>query len=410
MKRAASSMAILAVFCAGLLAGGWNHSRGIVGATGLHARKVLYYIDPMHPAYTSDKPGKAPDCGMALEPVYDEESAGAAHAVRVSSDAQHMIGVRVAAVASTAATERLRLYGRVALDETHSYSVDIGIEGFIRELSTVTTGSLVRKDQWLATLSAPDIRPAIQAYHVGLELLDRSKAAGESPTQIALAQASLQQIIDRLLTLGVSRMQLEEISRTRLLPPNIRITAPADGFVLSRKVSIGQKVDRGSELFRIADLRRVWILTDVAGLEARHVRPGTIVEVSLPGQTASLRARVSTDVLPQFDATAQSVALRLEADNPDYLLRPDMFVDVYLPVALPAAVTVPVDALVASGHETIVFVERAAGVFETRRVQTGWRLGERVQVVSGLTPGERIAVSGGFLLDSESRMHHTGGS
>jgi Cu(I)/Ag(I) efflux system membrane fusion protein len=358
----------------------------------------------MHPAYTSDKPGKAPDCGMPLEPVYDEASAVVARAVRVSSDAQHLVGVQVAAVASTAATEQLRLYGRVAPDETHLYRIDIGIEGFIRELSTVTTGSQVRKDQWLATLSAPDIRMPIQAYQVALELLDRAKAAGESPTQIALANASLQQIIDRLLTLGVSRAQLDEIARTKLLPPNIRIAAPADGFVLSRNASIGQKVDRGSELFRIADLRRVWILTNLSGPEAEHVRPGTIVQVSIPGRTGSLRARVSSDVRPQFDAGVQSVALRLDADNPDYLLRPDMFVDVVVPITLPPAIAVPVDAVVASGREKIVFVERGAGVFESRRVQTGWRFGERVEVVKGLAAGERIAVSGAFLLDSESRM------
>jgi membrane fusion protein, copper/silver efflux system len=404
MKNAALSIVVLGVFVAGFLAGGWDRPREIVGATGLHGRKVLYYVDPMHPAYTSDKPGKAPDCGMPLEPVYDEASAVVARAVRVSSDAQHLVGVQVAAVASTAATEQLRLYGRVAPDETHLYRIDIGIEGFIRELSTVTTGSQVRKDQWLATLSAPDIRMPIQAYQVALELLDRAKAAGESPTQIALANASLQQIIDRLLTLGVSRAQLDEIARTKLLPPNIRIAAPADGFVLSRNASIGQKVDRGSELFRIADLRRVWILTNLSGPEAEHVRPGTIVQVSIPGRTGSLRARVSSDVRPQFDAGVQSVALRLDADNPEYLLRPDMFVDVVVPITLPPAIAVPVDAVVASGREKIVFVERGAGVFESRRVQTGWRFGERVEVVKGLAAGERIAVSGAFLLDSESRM------
>jgi membrane fusion protein, copper/silver efflux system len=419
MKNAFLSVVLLGGLGASFLAGAWYHQRVAVGAASLQGRTILYYVDPMHPAYTSDQPGTAPDCGMPLEPVYiDGRSAGAVRAspapgapagtVHVSAEKQQLIGVRMAAVDKTAATEQLRFYGRVAADETASYRIEVGIDGgFIQYLSSVTTGTLVRKDQWLATFSAPDVRSPIQAFLVGLEVLDRSKTAGDNRTQIDVANASLQQSIDRLLTLGVSRMQIEEISRTRQLPANIRITAPAEGFVLARNVSIGQRIDRGDELYRIADLRRVWILADVSGPVAARVRPGTTVHVSIPGDTASLRARVSTDVLPQFDAVTHAVQLRLEAENPDYLLRPGMFVDVDVPITLPPAIAVPVEAVRDSGLEKIVFVEHGTGDFEARLVRTGWRFGGRVEIVDGLVPGERIVVSGVFLLDSESRLQHT---
>jgi len=112
---------------------------------------------------------------------------------------------------------------------------------------------------------------------------------------------------------------------------------------------------------------------------------------------------VST-VLPQFDATSRTLKVRLELDNPGYTLRPDMFVDVEFPVTLPSTLTVPADAVFDSGLKKTVFVDRGEGFFEPREVETGWRAGNRVEIVKGLKPGERIVISGNFLIDSESRL------
>jgi len=128
-----------------------------------------------------------------------------------------------------------------------------------------------------------------------------------------------------------------------------------------------------------------------------------VAKVSLPPRRKSVEARVS-DVLPQFDPVSRSLKMRLEAENPGYMLRPDMFVDVDLPVRLPPALTVPIDAVLDSGLRKTVFVDRGHGVFEPRAVETGWRFGDRVEIVRGLAAGDRIVISGTFLLDSESRM------
>ncbi|HET9753470.1 MAG TPA: hypothetical protein VFP52_10935, partial [Myxococcales bacterium] len=109
-------------------------------------------------------------------------------------------------------------------------------------------------------------------------------------------------------------------------------------------------------------------------------------------------------VPPQFDPVSRSLKVRLEVENPGYLLRPDMFVDVELPLELPSAMTVPAGSVLDSGLRKTVFVDRGNGSFERRAVETGWRFGDRVEVRSGLSPGERIVVAGTFLLDSESRM------
>jgi len=409
MKRVAS-FCLLLLAAASMVGASWYGRREPAPAPKSQARKVLYYIDPMHPAYKSDQPGNAPDCGMPLEPVYESRSQAASRAsdlgqaVRVSPDTQRLVGVRVQPVEKMSGTENLRLYGRVAPDETRMYRVNAGIDGYIREISSVTTGSHVDSGEWLATLAAPDARTPIQAYLVALEARERGELRpADVPGPI---DAGVEQAVDRLLTLGMSRAQIDEIKRTHVVPSAIRITAPAAGFVIARNLTAGEKIASGEELFRIADLRRVWILADLLGRDADYVRPGMIAEVSVPGRGTTIRARISGAVLPQFDALSQSARVRLEADNPASELRPEMFVDVYLPIALPPAIAVPVDAVLDAGLKKRVFVERADGAFEPREVETGWRFGNRVEIVRGLAAGDRIVASGTFLLDSESRMRH----
>jgi Cu(I)/Ag(I) efflux system membrane fusion protein len=411
MKRAIWSVALLAIAAAAFAGGSWYGRRSTVAAAGLTARRVLYYVDPMHPAYKSDKPGIAPDCGMQLEPVYGgtpdigpEPTLPARPGdIVVSPENQQLIGVRVREVEQMIGVDARHLFGRVAARETDVYRINVGVDGFVRDVSGATTGSHVEKGQWLATFSSPDARQPIQAYLVSVDVADRSNKAGDGAAQMALVNASVRQTVDRLLTLGMSPAQVEEIRQTRIVPANISVAAPASGFVVTRNVTAGQKMEKGAELFRIADIKTVWIVADAFSGDGDDIKVGMTGDVSVPGHDTSLRARLS-GVLPRFDPSTQSLKLRFEADNVDYALRPDMFVDVTVQVPYGLTTVVPADAIVASGLRNTVFVERAAGVFEPREIRTGRRFGDRVQVVAGLAPRERIAVSGTFLLDAESRM------
>jgi Cu(I)/Ag(I) efflux system membrane fusion protein len=409
------SLLLVAGFAALMVAAPWSGRREAADVSNPGARKVLYYVDPMHPSYKSDKPGIAPDCGMMLEPVYEGSPDAAAmsrtpgdESVRVGADRRELVGVRVETVKKEAGTQRLRLYGRVAPEETRVYRVNVGIEGYVREISEVTTGSQVAKDQWLATFSAPEARTSIQSYLVAVDAAaNGTLRPADTPNP---PDSGLEFAAERLLALGMSRTQIEEIRRTRVVPPTIRIVAPAAGFVIARNLTAGEKIASGQELFQIADLRHVWILADAQGADAQHVRPGMAAEVSVPGRASTMRATVSRAVVPQFDPQNQAAKVRLEADNPGLALRPDMFVDVHLPITLPPAIAVPVDAVLDSGLRKRVFVERADGAFEPREVETGWRFGDRVEIVKGLSAGDRVVVAGTFLLDSESRMRHSAGT
>jgi membrane fusion protein, copper/silver efflux system len=327
--------------------------------------------------------------------------------VQVSPEKRQIIGLRTGQVEKSSETRTLRVTGRVTADETRVYRLNAVVDGWIRNTYRNSTGSLVRKDQPLATFYSPEFLAAQQAYLYALSSLDRWQANGrETLEQIALTKADIQSAVDSLRNLGMGDIQIEEMKRTRQLTQDIVVTAPTTGFVLARNVSPGQRFEKGTELYRIADLSRMWILADLYGNEARYLRPGVSARVTLPDQDMTFQARVS-DVLPQFDAATRTLKVRLELDNPGYTLRPKMFVDVELGISLPPTISVPVDSVRDSGLKKTVFVDRGNGFFEPRQVKIGWRFDERVEIVQGLTPGEWIVTSGNFLLDSESRKAAT---
>jgi len=396
---------------------GLHHSQPLtMGKTGRH---VLYYVDPMHPAYKSDKPGVAPDCGMELEPVYAEDAGNAAPsspaaqlpagAVSIDGGTQRLLGVRVAAVERSGATRTIRVVGRVAPEDTRVYRINSGVDGFIRETYGDSVGVLVKKDQKLATYYSPDFLAVASGFLAATERVpgsvnkDGNRTVAFPGAVSKQGTSSLQGYADRLRNLGMSDVQMKQIADSRQLPENIDVVAPADGYILARNITPGQHFERNNEFYRIADLSRVWVEAEVYEKEAPYLRPGGMAQITLRDAGRQLTARI-TDSLPQSEAGGGTVKLRLEVDNPGLILRPEMLVDVGLPVRLPPAVTVPLDALVDSGARTRVYVEHGENVFEPREVETGWRFGEQVEIRHGVEPGERVVVAATFLVDSESRL------
>jgi Cu(I)/Ag(I) efflux system membrane fusion protein len=375
------------------------------------ARRVLYYVDPMHPAYRSDKPGIAPDCGMQLEPVYADEAGKAVlanvqsipEAVTIDSLTQQLFGIRVAKVETTAETRIVRVLGRVTADETRAYRVNASLDGFVEETHGDTVGSRVKKGQRLAVVYSLEFVSMIGGYISASEQAQGSveKGAAADPHNSLAVKAWA----DRLRNLGMSEGQIEELYVTHKVPEGIYIVSPADGFIIARNISPGMRFDRNMEFYRIADLSHVWIVADLFGGEDQFFRPGAVARITLrnQNQNRSFSARVS-DILPQVDPVTRALRLRLESDNQSFTLRPDMFVNVDFPLAAPTGLSVPADAVVDSGLSQRVYVDRGNGMFEPRQVDTGERFGDRVQILRGLSEGENVVASGTFLVDSESRL------
>ena len=391
----AFAAAVIAAYCLGSFRGKQE--------TGATARRVLYYVDPMHPDYKADKPGIAPDCGMPLVPVYADGVARKAApsrllpsgAVSIDTVSQQLAGIRLASVETGNTTRTIHAAGRVVAEDTRVYHVNSGVDGFIRETFGDAVGTLVAKDQKLATYYAPDFLAAASGF-----LAANERVPGAVTSE---GVRSIQNYTDRLRNLGMSDVQVRRIAATRQLPESIEVLAPAAGVILARDVSPGQHFSHDTQFYEIADLKRVWVVAEVFQQDEPYLRPGALAEITVRGDGRRLQAHI-TDSLPQSEAVAGTVKLRLEVDNPKLLLRPDMVVDVNLPVHVPRTLAVPNDAVINAGTHARVYVEHGNGIFEPREVETGWRTEDSVEILKGLAPGERVVVASTFLVDSESRL------
>src|SRR6516162_11522207 len=381
-----------------------------------HSRRILYWVDPMHPDYKSDRPGTAPDCGMALEPVYADSAAtpGASvpvppGAVAIDPASQRLVGIRVATAEKTSGTHSVRFLGRVVPEDTRTYRINAGMDGFVRETFDDSVGEFVKKDQKLATsyvaetLSVASGFLAASAGMPGAVGKDGNRTVPYPGVVSKQGVSSIQGYTDRLRNLGMSDLQIAKIADSGQLPENIDVVSPADGFIFARNITPGQHFERAMEFYRIADLSRVWVVAEVSEEEAPNMHPGASAQILLRDEGRALPARIS-DSLPQSESGGGTVKLRLEVDNPKFVLRPEQLVDIEVPVHVPPAVTVPLDALVDSGSGARVYVEHGEGVFEPREVETGRRFGERVEIRQGVRPGERVVAAATFLVDSESRL------
>ncbi|MBP2669214.1 MAG: efflux transporter, family, subunit [Deltaproteobacteria bacterium] len=410
MRKGPLALVLLFAVAAAFLAGTWVAHRSASKGGDSGGRKVLYYVDPMHPAYKSDKPGIAPDCGMQLEPVYADGSTGGGSSpgtpgtVTLLQEKRQAIGVAVGKAEKAPWTGTLRLLGRVVPDEARTYRLNAPLDIRLRKVYTPTTGSFVKKDQPLAAYFSSGYLVAANTFVNTVAGQTRSlQSTVGSQVQAQYPDYQRRQAAGALINMGVSESQILDMEKTGKVIELVEVRSPADGFVLERSVSEGQFASVGSELYRIADLGKVWILAETYESEGKLLRPGMEVKATHPQTKRTYRARV-TEILPQFDPQTRTMKVRLETDNPGYSLRPDMFVDLEIPVRMPPAVTVPVEAVIDAGTRKTVFVDRGEGRFEPRPVETGWRMGGRVEIVRGLMPGESIVVSGNFLVDSESRM------
>jgi membrane fusion protein, copper/silver efflux system len=412
MKRIIILTAVAVSLAAGSFAGGtWWADRSGAARTSAHAATV--YTCPMHPDYHSDHPGNCPICGMAIKAVRagsatDGDAAAGAlphGAVQVSAERQQAIGVRLGVVNRLAATRLLRTTGRVAPDENRTYPIVAAVSGWMRAVESVTTGDSVKKDQVLASFFAPDAQfeSAQQSYYTGLEMLYTVASARSQSHDPGRAVEEIERLADGLRNIGVSNSQIRQMARRRELVHDIRVASPVDGVVLKRSISPGLRFDRGFEFYRIADLNRVWILADVYRQQLPFIRRGGAARITTAEESHPLRATLSPSE-PIFDEATLTLKVRLEAGNPQRALKPGMFVDVEFPVDLPPTLVIPADAIVDSGLRKTVFVDCGDGDFEPRLVETGWRLGDDVEVTKGLMAGERIVISGTFFVDSESRM------
>ena len=370
-------------------------------------RKALFYRNPMNPAITSPVPAKD-EMGMDYIPVYagDGDDAHALPgAVRIDPVTTQNIGVRTTLAKQKSLTRDIRTVGRVDFDEKRVARLHPKVEGWVEKLFVDSTGQRVKKDTMLLAVYSPQLVSSEEEYLLALnnaEALKDSQFPDIREGAASLARSAR----ERLELLDVPAHQLMELENKQKIIKSLHIHSPFDGVVIDIGAREGQFVTPGSELYTIADLSRVWVYVDIYEDEMPWVQQGdaALMQVTgVPGRT--FRGRVSY-IYPYLDAKTRTNKVRLEFDNTELLLKPDMFAHVTLQTSRQFdAVVVPGEAIVRTGSREQVYIVKGDGKFEPREVSLGISAGGEVQVLEGVRPGEEVVSSAQFLIDSESKLN-----
>jgi Cu(I)/Ag(I) efflux system membrane fusion protein len=373
------------------------------------ARQPLFYRNPMNPEVTSPIPAKD-QMGMDYIPVYADANANAGSptgTVSIDPVTVQNIGVRTAVAQVRTIAREINTLGRVDYDEQRITRLHPKTQGWIEALRIGTTGEAIEDDEILLSIYSPQLVSSQQEYLLALKSFETLR---DSPFQdVSRGAADLVDTsLERLRLLDVPEHQIAALKESGEVSRVLHIHSPAEGIVVNVGVRDGQFVTPQSELYMIADLSAVWVFVDIFEEELPWVRVGDEAEMrvtAVPGTT--LRGKL-TYIYPYAESATRTIKARLEFDNRDLLLKPDMFADVTI-FADPRqnVVVVPSEAIVRSGLQEQVFVVREPGKFEPRKVEIGLSGNGVTEIRSGLSSGDEVVVSAQFLIDSESKLRES---
>jgi Cu(I)/Ag(I) efflux system membrane fusion protein len=303
------------------------------------------------------------------------------------------LGVRVAEAKRGSIEQRFETVGAVAFNERAVVQLQARAAGFVEKLHARAPLDSVAKGAPLVEILFPEWAGAQEE----LLLLRRG-------TSTELAQAARQ----RLLLLGMSEAQIAAVEREGKVRSRVTLSAPISGVIAELGVREGSSVMAGQTLFRIVDLSTVWVNAEVPEAQAAWVTPGVRVTARVPAYPErAFEGRVGA-LLPEVNAATRTVRARVELANPLALLKPGMFATLAFPRGdKREAVLVPSEAVIRTGTRSVVVVALGEGRFRAADVELGFESGGRSEVRKGLQAGDKVVLSGQFLIDSEASLSAT---
>jgi membrane fusion protein, copper/silver efflux system len=366
------------------------------------------YVCPMHPFIVKDKPGTCPICGMQLVKKVagagpDPGVAKVIGQVALSPTQSVMANVATTEVNSASLSKEVAAVGIVAFDQSKQAKVTSWVAGRLDKLYVNKVGDFVSAGKPVAAVYSPDLVAAQQEYLLALRSRDQFRNSS-IPSIAGSGEGLVSSARQRLKLLGVKDSQIADLEKGKEANIRLNIYTPISGIVIEKTVQQGEYVNPGSPLFSVADLSTVWVELEVYENDFPFIRTGQRVEItsqSYPGKTF---AGTVSYIYPFLDPKTRTVKVRVTLSNAGMRLKPDMFVNAIVKSPLGSGLVVPVTAVIDTGKRQVVWVESQTGVFEPRDVKVGARVGDQVQILSGINKGEKVATSGGYLIDSESQL------
>lgn len=333
--------------------------------------------------------------------------------VEIPPDKQQMIGVKTVAAAVKPLRKAIRTVGRIEYDERRIATVTTKIEGWLSKLYIDYTGRYVNKGEPLAELYSPELVATQQEY---LNVLKWSRqgtgqgnggGAASSPLGAMFSQdaAALRDAARQRLRLwDIKDSEIKKIEEAGQPMRTLTIYSPVSGYVVQKTALQGMRVMPGERLFDVADLSTVWVISDIYEYDLPLIRPGQTASISLSYLPEKVFTSKLDFVYPVLAGETRTAKARFVIPNPGGRLKPQMFTNVEIGIDLGRKLVIPEDAVINTGTKQIVYVDKGEGSFEPREITTGIAAEGMVEVVRGLTAGEKVAGSAAFLIDSEARL------
>jgi len=365
-------------------------------------RKIKYYKSTMMPGEVNAKPAKD-SMGMDMVPVYEEEKTGAANQPSefvVPVERQQQIGVRYAKVERKPLFHTIRAVGLIVPDKTRNWQFVSRVDGYVQKLNVTAPGELVDKNAPLLSIYSPDLLTSEREFVELLRMRDQAKSKDARETPQRLIESAKR----RLQLWNVTDEQIAELEKTRKASDTLTLLSPFRGVVQSVPLEQGKNVKVGDMLVEVADLSVVWVWAEFYENELSMLNVGqklAITTKSYPGEKFEGTISVINPFLDEMKRTAK---VRIDIVNPEFKLRPGMYVNADLSMDMGEALTVPVSAIMPTGTRNVVFVDKGQGKLEPRIVELGTKYGDIYEVKSGLQGDERVVASANFLIDAESKV------
>lgn len=350
----------------------------------------LYWVAPMDPNYQRDKPGKSP-MGMDLIPVYADDLNGSNDkpgTVKIDPAVENNLGVKTDTVKQEVLTPRIETVGYIAFDESQLWQTNVRISGWVEKLYINAVGEKVKQGEVLFTLYSPELVKAQE------ELISAYKTNRKDMIKGAT---------DRLVTLGVDHSQIKSIVRRGKASQTIEIKAPADGVIASLNIREGGYLSPAQAVISAGPLDEVWVDAEVFERQSHWIKKGSQASMTLDALPGGEWNGEVDYVYPILDPNTRTLRVRLRFANPLGELKPNMFANVELnPVSSDEVLTIPRSSVIRSGGMTRVVLAEGEGKYRSARIEVGREAADKIEVLQGLSVGERIVTSAHFMLDSES--------
>ncbi len=427
---------------------------GQSAAAGADAQQI--YTCPMHPQIRQPGPGRCPICGMALVPASSGGADLDEFAVTIEPAQRRLAQIETAPVTSQPVSSTIETIGAIQIDESRQATIAAYIDGRVERLFADYTGVFVDKGDHLAVVYSPQLYAAQAEYLEARNMVQRMGSTSLSSVREA-QEKLMKNARQKLVELGMTEEQLQKLEASGKAESRLTIYAPMGGTVIEKLAEEGKYINAGEPIYRIANLSTVWLMLELYPEDASQIRFGQQVNAeltSLPGQT--LTGRVAF-IDPEVNVKSRTVGVRVEFKNDDGRLRPGDYAEARIqipigpqgnvydeqlagkwispmhpqvirdepgpcpicgmdlvptsrygyanqPVDRKASTVIPRSALLMAGKNSVVYVETDPGRFEIRTVKLGPILKDQAVVLEGVEPGEMVATSGNFLIDSQMQL------